>query len=411
MLFQVISKTMSDTEIKVLVVSYPDRKYLMMRFVDPVTGKQKARSTKTTDPSKAAKLAAKWEAELIEGRYQPAAKITWDAFRERYEAEVVPALAEKTGIMIATVFNAVEKLASPRKLGDLTAERLSFFQAELRKGGRAEPTIRTYLAHLRSALRWAAEVGLLRAVPKIQKPKRAKTAKLMKGRPITAEEFERMLKKTKAVVSVDHAKAWRRFLRGLWLSGLRLGEAMQLYWDRDDRLRIHLSGKRPMLRIPAEFEKGNEDRLLPISPEFAEFLLAVPAERRRSRVFRLSSLRIHDARPSVEWVSRIISRIGNAAKVKVNTDPKSGKVKFASAHDLRRSFGERWARRVMPQVLKELMRHKSIETTMKFYVGQNAEKTADALWLAYSQLRETDLGNTLGNSRPKSASAKKRQKP
>jgi integrase len=383
----------------------------MMRYVDPATGKQRARSTKTTDPSKAAKLAAKWEAELIEGRYQPPAKIAWETFRDRYEAEVVPSLAEKTGIMIATVFNAVERIAAPRKLSDLTAERLSFFQAELRKGGRCEPTIRTYLAHLRSALSWAADVGLLPAVPKIQKPKRAKTAKLMKGRPIAAEEFERLLRKTKLVVGADRAKAWRRFLRGLWLSGLRLGEAMQLYWDRDDRLRIDLSGKRPMLRIPAELEKGNEDRLLPISPEFAEFLLAVPSERRRGRVFRLSSLRIHDARPSVEWASRIISRIGKAAQVKVNTNVKSGKVKFASAHDLRRSFGERWSRRVMPQVLKELMRHKSIETTMKFYVGQNAEKTADALWLAYDQLRAADLGNTLGNSGPKRLRPEKGKSP
>ena len=40
-----------------------------------------------------------------------------------------------------------------------------------------------------------------------------------------------------------------------------------------------------------------------------------------------------------------------------------------SAHDLRRSFGERWASRLMPQVLKELMRHESIETTLNFYVG------------------------------------------
>lgn len=267
------------------------------------------------------------------------------------------------------------------------------------------------MAHLRSALRWATEVGLLRSVPKIQKPKRAKTAKLIKGRPITAEEFDRLLKKTRSIVGANHAKAWRRFLRGLWLPGLRLGEAMQLYRDRDDRLRIDLSGKRLMLWIPAELEKGNEDRLLPISPEFAEFLSAVPAKRRRGRVFRLAGLRIHDARPSVEWASRIISRIGKAARVKLNTNAKNGKVKFASAHDLRRSFGERWSRRVMPQVLKELMRHKSIDTTMKFYVGQNAEKTADALWLAYGQLRDADLGNTLGNSGPKSAFVRKRRKP
>ena len=29
----------------------------------------------------------------------------------------------------------------------------------------------------------------------------------------------------------------------------------------------------------------------------------------------------------------------------------------------------------MPQTLMELMRHESIETTLKFYVGHNAEKT------------------------------------
>lgn len=34
----------------------------------------------------------------------------------------------------------------------------------------------------------------------------------------------------------------------------------------------------------------------------------------------------------------------------------------------------------MPAVLKELMRHASIETTLRFYVGQNAEATADELW-------------------------------
>jgi hypothetical protein len=34
----------------------------------------------------------------------------------------------------------------------------------------------------------------------------------------------------------------------------------------------------------------------------------------------------------------------------------------------------------MPNVLRELMRHADSGTTMKFYVGQNAEATADALW-------------------------------
>ena len=66
-----------------------------------------------------------------------------------------------------------------------------------------------------------------------------------------------------------------------------------------------------------------------------------------------------------QQVGRLITAIGRLANVKVNERTKGDelKVKYASAHDLRRSFGERWAARVMPQVLMELMRHESIETT------------------------------------------------
>ena len=60
---------MSNSEIEVRVVKYPDRKYLMMRYIDPITGKQIARSTRTTKRWEAERLAAKWEAELREGRY------------------------------------------------------------------------------------------------------------------------------------------------------------------------------------------------------------------------------------------------------------------------------------------------------------------------------------------------------
>jgi len=54
------------------------------------------------------------------------------------------------------------------------------------------------------------------------------------------------------------------------------------------------------------------------------------------------------------------------AGVRVHVDPKDpARVKYASAHDLRRAFGERWAARIMPAQLKDLMRHESIETTLR----------------------------------------------
>ena len=57
-----------------------------------------------------------------------------------------------------------------------------------------------------------------------------------------------------------------------------------------------------------------------------------------------------------------------------------GKEKYASCHDLRRSFGDRWAKKVRPQTLMKLMRHESIDTTLRFYVGDDAEKIADEIW-------------------------------
>lgn len=77
-----------------------------------------------------------------------------------------------------------------------------------------------------------------------------------------------------------------------------------------------------------------------------------------------------------------MSAIGESAGVVVDEREVDGETvrKFASAHDLRRAFGQRWASRVMPTVLRELMRHASIATTMAYYVGSNAEATADVLW-------------------------------
>jgi len=70
--------------------------------------------------------------------------------------------------------------------------------------------------------------------------------------------------------------------------------------------------------------------------------------------------------------------------------------KYASAHDLRRSFGTRWASRVKPATLQLLMRHASIETTLKYYVAQDADDIAVELWSQHSA-----TGNSFGNSRPK----------
>jgi integrase len=63
----------------------------------------------------------------------------------------------------------------------------------------------------------------------------------------------------------------------------------------------------------------------------------------------------------------------------VKVDEKGGKTVWASAHDLRRAFGARWSRKVNSMVLKELMRHASVTTTEKYYVGIQSDETSALL--------------------------------
>jgi integrase len=394
--------------VKVSVVEFGDRRHYQMQWRDSITRRKKTKSTgvertgRKKEHTEAERVAAKFEAELREGRYHEPLKVTWAEFRDRYELEVLPGLADRTDGKVASVFNWVERVLKPTRLVDLTEARLSHLQAAMRRTGLAEATIKSNLAHLGAALKWGARIGLMTRAPKILMPRRAKGAKVMKGRPVTGEEFDRMLEKVPAVAGEGAAPSWRYYLQGLWWSGLRLEESLELWWDRDDRLCVDLSGEHPMLRIPGELEKGNQDRLLPMAPEFAGFLLATPEAERTGPVFDPRPKRVKGQRLTAHRVGELVAQIGKAAGIKVHTDPKTGKVKYASAHDLRRSFGERWATRIMPPDLMVLMRHESIETTLRYYVGRNAQNTAKTLWQA---MEKATNGNTSGNRAAESSSA------
>jgi integrase len=354
-----------------------------MRYSDPDTGNQIARSTGTTLLKQAEREAGKWEGELRSGRYAKPSRLSWEDFRSYYTTHATGGLAKRTVAGYESTLNVFERICRPGKLADVTTSRVTAFVTQLRIEKAEAATIARHLRQLKVAMRWANREGLLTTVPRFSMPKRVKGAKVMRGRPICFEEFERMLSATAKVVENAAAESWKFYLRGLWASGLRLTESLSLRWDdAPGTIVVDLGGRRPMLRIPAEAEKGHTDRLLPITPEFAALLQSVPERDRRARVFKLlaNDGALLQAEP---WaVSKVVSAIGESAGVVVDERESDGKTvrKFASAHNLRRAFGQRWAAKVMPTVLRELMRHASIATTMAYYVGANAEATADVLW-------------------------------
>ena len=370
---------MSD-EITVKVHSYGQDRPLSLVYFDPVSGKKKAKSSGTTDWREAERLAGELEKELRAGRYVSPSRITWADFRKRFEQEHVATLAESSHDTYKAALNHLERVLNPDRLVKLTSSAMSEFRKRMRTGNKEkgwepmkETRLDTVCRHIKAALHWAESMGLLAKAPKIQ----AGSPKTARARAVTGEEFERMLQAVSEVRPND-PQVWTNFITGLWLSGLRLGEAVCLSWDPDAEFSVDLSGRRPRFRIYSEAQKSRRDETLPMTPDFAGWLLsAFPNEQREGLVFKVGVKR--------NEAGVIVSLIGKKAGVVTNkaTD------KRGSAHDLRRAFGTRWAKRVMPATLQRLMRHANIGTTMTFYVGINADDIADELWEKF--------GNTSGN--------------
>lgn len=409
--------------IKVTLIRPASRRFFLAQWSDPITGLTKTRSTKQTVRREAERSAARLEDELNSGEFKTASATTFQELCDRYADEVSSTKRIKTAKKTKSTFNAIKRLLNPRFASSLADPSvISKFAAALRaealkeadnqsSGTKRRPmTIDGHLREIRKVMRWAKSMHIIHTVPAIEFPKGQAG---MKGRPITAEEFERMKacvgsgkrrkgwvtskgqrKETIAsIVAPEFEERWLHYLDGLWLSGLRLEESVKLHWTDDSEIAVDFSHRRPMFRIQASADKSGKYRLLPMVPDFASFLHLTPPSERKGFVFQPLTYsqggRPVPHRPTANHVGRLICALGKAAMVRVNDTGKA-----ASAQDLRRAFGSRWCKIVMPAVLQKLMRHASIETTMKYYVGSFAEDAADEVYRAVAQRS----GNTSGNT-------------
>lgn len=365
--------------IRVKVIKRTGKLNYAFRWKDPITNRWRERVSEIEATRSNRRRAEREAADLEKELAGEGESVTWPAFCKRYSEEHLASLAVNTRRAWATANAHFERIVNPQFVGDIDASTLSYFASKLRTGKKAvrETSIASYLGHIEAALSWAVDPGgIIDVAPKLKQPKRSKGQEPeIRLRTITGEELDRLVAKVDedAPEGVDgwpsekDRKIWKFTLRGLDLSGLRLGEAVRLSWDWTADFSICLKDRHPMYRIYAEGEKGHSDRLLPLTPDFARFLMAVPEEQRKGRVFKLGL--------GASRIGRTISNLGEAAKILVDRNGK-----FASAHDLRRAFLTRWAALVMPATLQLLARHRSIETTMKYYVRQNARNVAAELW-------------------------------
>jgi integrase len=323
---------------------------------------------------------------LNNGLHKEAARMSWEKFRELFEAEYLTGLRPDTRDVYANVFNLFEQVCNPRSLRAVSERTVSAFAAGLRKlPGRCgresmmPSTIRARLQFLHTALSWAVQQKLMPAVPGFPKVKVPKK----KPQPVPLESFERILAKAPD----RHA---RTFLLAGWLAGLRLNEALHLEWEKaEDAPWVDFG--RDRIVFPAEFVKAVEDQWVPLDPQLRAALEAMPRAGRR--VFRFVSGRT--GRPLDDSsVSDFVSKLAKKAGVKL------------SMHGLRRGFGCRYAGKVSAQVLQKLMRHANIKTTMDFYANVDEAVEEAVLGPKRNRKRNTQAGPAAGQSRESDVTAK-----
>jgi integrase len=345
--------------IRVFIRKRKDRRNLVLFYDDPRTKREVSRSAGTPDRQEAARAAQRWEDELKS--FRGADGDGWEWFKKRFFDERYATLSKATRGACRTALKRYAEIMNPATVSEVTTDSLSQFAAKLTD---SPATVAKHLRHLKVCLRWAAQIGMIRKAPHVELPKQGKR-RFMRGRALTDAEYRKMLR---AVPS----PAWRRFLELLYLSGLRIEEASELSWTDPPHV-VHLDAK-PFPQIlfygaDDGGQKSRKDEAWPIPPDLANWLRKTPAAKRVGLVAPLPIRNRSD-------LSKAVTRIGRKAGIITN----AARGKPASAHDLRRSFGSRWAMKVPPVVLQKLMRHETIETTMKYYVNLDSSQIGSVLW-------------------------------
>ena len=381
----------------------PAGRTFQLRYHCPNEKKEIRISTGTTDEGEAERQKSELEAKLLLGLAATTHRgkkcgpeMEWSDFREQYRTLHLATVRPKTAIHAESRLDLAEQILKPRTLGEMSdPNALQRLQAKLlageysrRKKPRSPHTVKGYIGCVLAALSWAHLQGWISSAPKIRKLKTPRL-KMMKGRPITLDEFQKMLAVTAEIVGEAAVDSWKRVLVGLWESALRLDELMHVSWDQAGTIRpVWNEGKLPVLSIPASMQKNDTEETIPLLPGFEKLLIETPSEHRRGWVFNPQSLQskvgryVRHPRMDAEWVGKIISRIGKKADVVVEpADVRTGRpTKYASAHDLRRSCGDRLRNAgIPPLVICRAMRHASWETTRKHYAPGDIQSDAEIL--------------------------------
>jgi integrase len=149
---------------------------------------------------------------------------------------------------------------------------------ESRRGARSPNTVNSMMAAIMVFVRYARDHEWIERVPPLRS---IDVDEVMKGRPVSGEEFERMIAATPAVVGEGAAPSWTFTLKVLWESAFRIDDVMHFSWDDLEQIhpiRPRLRSQHPTIAIPSS-QKNRKNEEIPMLPGLTNLLMSVPRSR------------------------------------------------------------------------------------------------------------------------------------
>src|SRR6266480_3956760 len=335
-------------------------------------GRRLKKSTKTTDPKLARKLADEWEqlakavraGRLTEGQCR---KVIADMY-ERSRGEPLHFRTARTYLtewveskkneielrayfkysQIIHEFLAHVGIKADQLLREITPTDIRLWRDKLKRDGHSPPTVNTAIKILRMPFRAAHELGYIDVNPCARS-----AVKLLKdeARNVSKDVFT----PEQIAALIDNAKGdWRGAILCAFYTGLRLRDVTELQWNA-------INWKEQKITVTTR--KTRKDVIVPIHPQFGAWLKEQTRGIGKAPVFPTLAGKSGGGKSGLSMqFKRIMDKAGIKGRVLRHATGAGRSQSSLSCHSLRHSFNSALANAgVSPEIRMKLTGHSSTE--------------------------------------------------